>query len=278
MKLRLLTYNIHKAIGTDRRYEPDRVVEILRQSEADILCLQEVDFRVPRSSYDDIAFSFAEALGFHYTLGLNVFLKRGAYGNAILSRYPILHSENLNITWSIKKPRGCLMSRIVTPAGELAVLNMHLGLAGFERLRQVRMILESQFVGRLGSLPAVFAGDTNDRTQKVDRMFSFMGFRDTSIIRRPEKKSAEKKSAKKTITLPDWKKLKQIGDLKELKSLGVVGDLQTFPSYTAIPLIRIDKMFVSNHFTIQNHLVLKNQKTKVASDHLPLIVDLELKS
>ena len=272
--MRLLTYNIHKAIGTDRRYEPDRVVEILRQSEADILCLQEVDFRVPRSSYDDIAFSFAEALGFHYSLGLNVFLKRGAYGNAILSRYPILNSENLNITWSIKKPRGCLMSRIITPAGELAVLNMHLGLAGFERLRQVRMILESSFVNRLGNVPAVFAGDTNDRTTKVDRMFSFMGFRDTSMIRRPQK-VAKLKSTKKAIVMPDWKKLKQIADLKELKSFGVVGDLQTFPSYTTIPLIRIDKVFVSNHFQIQNHQVVKNQTTKVASDHLPLIVDLE---
>lgn len=270
MVLRLLTYNIHKAIGTDRRYRPERVAEILHQSGADILCLQEVDFSVPRSHHDDLAHRLAEALGFHCSLGLNVFLKRGAYGNAILSKYPIVHTENLNITWGIKKARGCLMSRIETPAGDVAVLNMHLGLAGFERIRQVRMILESSFLQTVQSLPTVIVGDTNDRAEKVDRLFNRKGYIDTSSVR------VKPAVAKKTVQLPDWRKLKNIKDIKEIRSLGIPVDLQTFPSYSPFPLIRIDKVFVNNRFEIRAHEVIRNGHTRIASDHLPVQVDLHV--
>jgi endonuclease/exonuclease/phosphatase family metal-dependent hydrolase len=270
MVLRLLTYNIHKAIGTDRRYCPDRIVEILLASDADIICLQEVDFKVPRSHHDDLAHRLAEALRYHCSLGLNVFLKHGAYGNATLSRHPILHTENLNITWGIKKARGCLMSRIQTPSGEVAVLNMHLGLAGFERIRQVRMILESAFLQTVQNLPVVIAGDTNDRADKVDRLFSSRGYVDTSTIR------ARPAAAKKSVQLPDWRKLRNISDIQEIRSLGIPVDLQTFPSYSPFPLIRIDKVFVNDRFKILAHKVIRNARTRIASDHLPVQVDLEV--
>ena len=97
MEISVLTYNIHKAIGNDRSYQPGRIVEILRESSADILCLQEVDFQVPRSHNDDLARKLAEALEMEYDLGLNVQLKKGAYGNATLSRFPIVHTENLGM-------------------------------------------------------------------------------------------------------------------------------------------------------------------------------------
>lgn len=247
------------------------MAEVLHESGADIICLQEVDFSVPRSHNDDLAHRLGEALGFHCALGLNVFLKKGAYGNAILSRYPILHTENLNITWGIKKARGCLMSRIEIPGGEMAVLNMHLGLAGFERIRQVRMILESSFLQTVKDLPTVILGDTNDRADKVDRLFQRMGFTDTSMIR------ASMKAAKKAVPLPDWRKLKNIKDIKEIRSLGIPVDLQTFPSYAPFPIMRIDKVFVNNRFEIRSHQVLRNSLTRKASDHLPVVVDLQLR-
>jgi endonuclease/exonuclease/phosphatase family metal-dependent hydrolase len=247
------------------------VAEILRSSEADILCLQEVDFKVPRSHHDDLAHRLAEALGFHCSLGLNVFLKHGAYGNAILSRYPIVHTENLNITWGIKKARGCLMSRVETPYGDIAVLNMHLGLAGFERLRQVRMILQSSFLSTVQQLPTVIVGDTNDRAEKVDRIFHVRGFIDTSTIREKVKRS------KRSVRLPDWRKLKNLRTVNEIRSLGIPVDLQTFPSYSPLPLIRIDKVFVNDRFEIRSHKVIRNGHTRVASDHLPVQVDLHVR-
>lgn len=267
--LHVLTYNIHKAIGNDRRYRPDRILEILRASKADILCLQEVDYRVPRSRNDDLAHLLANGLGFHCALGLNVFLKHGAYGNAILSRYPIVHTENLNITWGIKKARGCLMSRIQAPGGEVAVMNMHLGLAGFERSWQVRKILRSAFFERVRTLPTVVLGDTNDRAEKVDRLFALVEYVDSSSPN-GRLQGGELHSAR------NWRRLKELKNVKEIRRLKFPVELQTFPSYAPFPLIRIDKVFVNDRFRVKSHEVLRNRATKVASDHLPVVVGLEV--
>ena len=237
MEISVLTYNIHKAIGNDRSYQPQRIIEILKESEADILCLQEVDFQVPRSHNDDLARKLAESLEMEYDLGLNVQLKKGAYGNATLSRFPIVHTENLNITWGIKKPRGCLMSRIDTPAGEIAVLNFHLGLAGFERMSQIRMILESSFLEMVRNLPVIMLGDTNDRVGKLNPILSAGGFTDTYKGNR----------------------------------------MHSFPSYTPSPLIRIDKVFLNRRGQLLEHRVLLNKRTRVASDHLPVLAKLKIK-
>ena len=237
MEISVLTYNIHKAIGNDRSYQPDRIIQILKDSSADILCLQEVDFQVPRSHQDDLARLLAEAMGMEYELGLNVQLKKGAYGNATLTRFPILHTENLNITWGIKKPRGCLMSRLETPAGEIAILNFHLGLAGFERSRQVKMILESSFLEMVRDLPTVLLGDTNDRTGRLNAALKEAGFVDSYTGNR----------------------------------------MNSFPSYTPSPLIRIDKVFTNHFLEVTDHKVLRNPGTRVASDHLPVLVTLRIK-
>ncbi len=272
--LRILTYNIHKAIGNDRKYSLNRIIEILKKSQADIICLQEVDYLVPRSYNEDLALIIAENLHYHYELGLNVYLKKGAYGNAILSRFPITHSENLNITWGIKKRRGCLMTRIIVPESllfsdllyndfrsyflqkykkkvlktkEIAIINMHLGLANFERIWQVKQILNSAFLYLMDNFPIVLAGDTNDRSEKIDAIFEQKGFMDSSKV--------------------FSKYLK-----KHKKSM-----FYTFPSYAPTPLIRIDKIFVNNFWKVHNHTVIKNEITKIASDHLPVYVDLQLK-
>lgn len=161
------------------------------------------------------------------------------------------------------------MSRIQTPGGEVAVMNMHLGLAGFERSWQVRKILRSAFFERVRGMPTVVLGDTNDRAEKVDRLFALVNYLDSSTIRtRPAR--GEKRR------LPDWKKLKDLKNVKEIRSLKFPVELQTFPSYAPFPLIRIDKVFVNDRFRVQSHDVIRNRATKVASDHLPVVVGLEL--
>lgn len=242
----------------------------MKNSQADIICLQEVDYLVPRSSYEDLALRIAEGLNYHYELGLNVYLKKGAYGNAIFSRFPILHSENLNITWGIKKRRGCLMSKILVPEELLkndlnfaqykkeesqktspisttviGVLNLHLGLANFERLWQVEKILSSAFLEITKNIPLIIAGDTNDRLQHVDRIFNAHGFWDSSYLFKKEHPKKRKRY-----------------------------EFYTFPSYT--PLIRIDKVFVNEFWFVIDHKVIKDKLTKIASDHLPVYVDLKL--
>ena len=95
MRLRVLSYNIHKCIGgVDRRYDPTRVVEVIHRLDPDVVMLQEVDDGVPRSNHDRQVDVLGEQLGMHYrTWFPNVEVRGGGhYGNAILSRYPILES------------------------------------------------------------------------------------------------------------------------------------------------------------------------------------------
>jgi len=272
--IRILTYNIHKGIGNDRKYSIDRIIEILKKSQADIICLQEVDFLVPRSNNDDLPHIIAENLGYHYEIGLNVYLKKGAYGNAIFSRFPIIHSENLNITWGIKKRRGCLMAKIIVPLDllksnifykdfkekiqtslslkkdipikEIGILNMHLGLANFERLWQVEQILNSAFIQIMNHHPIIIAGDTNDRLERIDKLFEKKEFFDTSKI---------------------------ISNIVKVNK----NQFYTFPSYAPQPLIRIDKIFINPYWELKDHKVIRDKNTKKASDHYPVYVDLKLK-
>ena len=108
MKIRVLSYNIHRAIGIDRRFAPERIIQILRDHDADIVLLQEVDEGVPRSRELKLVKELADALDYpHYAMGHNVSLRKGKYGNATLSRFPILRERNIDLTVGIRKRRGC---------------------------------------------------------------------------------------------------------------------------------------------------------------------------
>ncbi|MCR9143557.1 MAG: endonuclease/exonuclease/phosphatase family protein [bacterium] len=242
MELKFVTYNIHKAIGNDRKYRPERIVEILQKQDADFIALQEVDQGVPRSSNEDLAQVLAEALGMHYVLGLNVKLSRGSYGNATLSRYPIIGSRNMNITWSIKKRRGCLITHISLPKKkELVIFNIHLGLAAFERMFQIKRMLNSHSLTALKHLPQVILGDTNDHNHKLTPVMESAGFHD---------------------------------------SVGGQAGHHTFPSFTPRsmrPLLRLDKIFYNDRLAVSEHKVIVDPETKIASDHLPLTAVLKLR-
>lgn len=180
MELTFLTYNIHKAIGNDRLYELQRVIDVCKEIDADFIALQEVDQGAPRSKYEHQAEIISEALGMEYILGLNVYLKKGAYGNAIFSRYPIIKHTNINLTWTIKKPRACLAARVRLPdQQEIAVMNFHLGLAGIERMKQAKMMLGSAFLKESDGLPVLMMGDSNDRSHKLTSVMKKAGFEDT---------------------------------------------------------------------------------------------------
>lgn len=174
-----MTYNMHKGIGNDRLYQLDRILEVCKDIEPDFISLQEVDQFVPRSLNDDQAKIIADRLGMEYVLELNVKLKTGSYGNAIFSRYPILKSENINLTWSIKKPRACLATTIRLPGTDIVMMNFHLGLAGIERMKQIRMLLDSDFLQKFQNLPTVIMGDSNDRAHRLNPVMSKAGYEDT---------------------------------------------------------------------------------------------------
>jgi endonuclease/exonuclease/phosphatase family metal-dependent hydrolase len=236
MEFSFLTYNIHKGIGNDRSYQLNRTIEVIRSTDADFIMLQEVDHHVPRSANLDTAKVIAEEFGLHYGIGLNVKLKVGAYGNATFSRFPILKKRNMDLTWGIKKARGVLITSLETPAGIINVWNYHLGLAGVERIWQVKKMLHSLHLRGEGSLPTIIVGDSNDRNHRLNPIFENVGFADTCRFT----------------------------------------NLKTYPSYA--PLWRLDKMYVSSHFSIREHTVIRTKLSRVASDHLPVLTTLKLRT
>ncbi len=246
MELTFLTYNIHKAIGTDRRYRPGRIVEVIQELNPDFLALQEVDKGVPRSRGEDLARIIAEELGLHFRLGLNVKLKNGWYGNATLTRFPIVRSYNHNITISIKKKRGCLNCVCDVEGREIAVMNYHLGLSAIEQNIQTKKILTSHFLKTHEDLPVIVLGDSNDRMHRLNPLMEKCGFSDSA------RHNGEQKPSGREI-------------------------LSTWPSYAPIGW-RLDKIFFSGQFHLVEHRVVKNKRTKIASDHFPVLARLSLKT
>ncbi len=180
MRIRFLTYNIHKAIGNDRVYNPDRIAAVLKSMDPDVIALQEVDSGAERSMRHHQAEILAEALGMNYAFALNVKLKSGGgYGNALLTKFSIESWQNIDLTWTIKKVRSCLAGVIDTGSGEILVMNYHLGLAGIERIIQARKLMKSPYYNDFSGLPAVLLGDTNDRSHKLDSVLSHHGFKDS---------------------------------------------------------------------------------------------------
>lgn len=242
MDLSFVTYNIHKGIGNDRLYRLQRIIDICRDLDADFIALQEVAHQTPRSKYEDMAKRLSDELGMFYKLGLNVKLKRGGYGNTTFSKYPITDASNMDITWAKKKKRGCLITLVQlpnqhkNPKSELAILNMHLGLAGLERKKQIAKILNSQFLRRHKDLPIVLLGDSNDRKDKLGGLMNDAGFTDT--CNKPR--------------------------------------MQTFPAFT--PVWRLDKIYINHGLVLQEHSVIKNKQTRMASDHLPVLARVRIET
>jgi endonuclease/exonuclease/phosphatase family metal-dependent hydrolase len=241
VRLRTLSYNIHKCIGgIDRRYDPDRIVEVIQNLDVDVAMLQEVDGGVARSNRDHQVELLAERLGLRYhTWFPNVDVRGGGqYGNAILSRYPIVESTNLDLTIRFKKRRSALHAVLRVRHDDVDrtvhVYNMHLGLARYERRRQLRMFLDSHpFQNLHHDTPIVVGGDLNDVYGGLGELLAPAGFR--GIERRP-------------LTFPAW------GPMRALDAIFVRGAMDF------LRLARCD-----------------SELARRASDHRPLVAEVRLR-
>jgi endonuclease/exonuclease/phosphatase family metal-dependent hydrolase len=169
VSLRVVSYNIHKGIGgVDRRYDLGRIVDVLQSYAPDVALLQEVDDGVARSRHDRQVERLAEATQLtHFAYQRNVSVKSGHYGNAILSRFPLHDVDHVDLTIPLKKRRQALVARCRMSLGDatrsVELVNVHLGLAGFERTMQLRRLLAAAPLNRVRrSTPLVLGGDFND--------------------------------------------------------------------------------------------------------------------
>jgi endonuclease/exonuclease/phosphatase family metal-dependent hydrolase len=165
--LRVGTYNVRGCIGLDRRYDPERIGDVLVELGCDIVGLQEVDVGRRRSHAEDQAHVLARRLGFVHAFGAALWdSDAGAYGNAVLSRWPIVSETILTLPgvsgWRCE-PRCSIEAVVATPWGQLTVWCVHLGIRSFEKLRQGLALVTELARSALSRrrFPLAICGDLN---------------------------------------------------------------------------------------------------------------------
>ena len=155
--IRVASYNTHGGVGRDGHFVPKRIAEVLKELEADVIGLQEVENR--RTGFDMLNYLAAET-GFHAIAG-PTFLRRGAdYGNGLLTRFKVLSVRKINLCVERCEPRGAIDAELDCGGTPMRVLATHLGLRPSERREQIQRLLNALEGER--PLPTVLMGDINE--------------------------------------------------------------------------------------------------------------------
>lgn len=238
------SYNMRKAIGTDRRRDPSRVLDVLREIDADIVALQEADKRfggrgsaVPHELIDSHGLYKPVHVGVRHKRPLETAHRHadrllkldtrniGWHGNAILVKRHIGVIDCKPLDLPTLEPRGAVMAELLIGDKPLRVVGMHLDLSGLWRRRQMRAIIEA-IARRPQPMPTVLMGDTNE-----------------------------------------WRS--EAGCLKDLN--GEFHIAPTGPSFHARhPVAALDRIIVHKDLNIEAAGVHLSPAAKRASDHLPI--------
>ncbi len=236
---RIATYNIHKCVGLDRKFSPERIADVLREVDADIIALQEVLCHSSSNRREDQAGFIAGELEMDLRFGENRQIKTGQYGNAILSRLPLKTFENFDISVKKYEPRGCLRTEITLFEDQtLQFFNVHLGTSFFERRRQVHnLFAEHVLDNRKITGNRIIAGDFNEWTSGL-----------TTRIFKANFEAVDPKTH--------------------------LGTKRTFPGI--LPVLHLDNIYFDNKFKLVNAFLHKSRTALIASDHLPIVAEFEI--
>jgi endonuclease/exonuclease/phosphatase family metal-dependent hydrolase len=235
--IRVVTYNVHKCRGLDRKVRPDRILKVLQDIDADVVALQEV-LSIPKLSREDNQVRYlAEELDLHFCVGENRKLKGGAYGNVILSRLPIVQNQNYDISVRWREQRGCLRADLAWGDSLLHVFNVHFGTDFLERRFQVRKLINTKILHNeeLQGLRLVM-GDFNEWTRGLTSQMLSSNLNSVDL----------KKYLKRSRTYP-----------------GV------------LPILHLDHIYFDEGMILKNLKLYKSRTAMIASDHLPLIAEFE---
>lgn len=242
-ELRLMTYNVHGCGGMDGRVSPRRVARVIRGQMPDIVALQELDLGRRRSRAEDQAAIIARELDMHAVFCPTITRGEEHYGHALLSRYPIEIVKRARLphdptSWW-QEPRSAMWARVDVAGRVINVITTHLGLGPRERVLQVRALLGEEWIGSIPpEEPVVLCGDFNALPGSAPYRLTAARLRDV-----------------------------QAADQGH-RPLGTFSSMQ--------PLVRLDHIFTTPHFTRRQVVVVRNDLTRVASDHLPLVADLQI--
>lgn len=225
--MRILSYNIHGCVGRDGREDPDRVLELIREADADIVGLQEV------YHHDALDRSFLEALEtLPYSsviYGKTMRKPEADYGNLLLLRNTPHKIQRIELPHHQGEPRGLICADTHWHGQPLRVLVTHLDLGIAERKRQTDRILQ-QLPPRESKTACILMGDLNE-----------------------------------------WLPLRPYFR-KFVAQFDHCSRARTFPIKPA--LFALDRIALRGHFNKVHFHTLDNSTAKIASDHRPLLCEL----
>ena len=237
---RILTYNVHRCVGTDRRLDVGRIAAVIAAERPDIVALQEVDVGRARTGGVDQAQAIAARLGMSFRFHAALEVEEELYGDAILTALPerLIRAGPLpgHPRFRGLEPRGALWVAVEVDGVELQVLNTHLGLVPQEQSLQAAALAGPHWLGGPGRRdPLIVLGDFNAGRRSAACRRLIHGLRDL-------------------VTGPD----------------GLRG-IATFPS--VLPMRQIDHVFGGDGLVRRAAHAASTPLARKASDHLPLVVD-----
>jgi endonuclease/exonuclease/phosphatase family metal-dependent hydrolase len=234
--IRIVTYNIHKCRGMDRQVRPERIARVLRELDADVIALQEVIAEEHGSAEQNQAQFIADVLGGYGVHFGEARLHLGApYGNAILSRVPVVKTQTYDLTRHGRERRGCLRVDIQCGRQLLHVFDVHLGTSFFERRHQGRRMISTDVLGSSElNAPTIVVGDFNEWTRGLATRL--MSTRYSSVEARLH--------------------------LQRRK---------TYPGF--MPVLHLDHFYFDERLELVKAKLVRTKMALVASDHLPIVAE-----
>jgi endonuclease/exonuclease/phosphatase family metal-dependent hydrolase len=233
--LRIATYNIHRCRGMDRRTAPLRIAEVLREIDADVIALQEVIGAGPAGAGQ--AEEIGAALGMGWVMTAVRHLRRHLFGNVVLSRFPIAHHSQYDLSWRTCEPRACQRADLELGQNRvLHVYNVHLGTAVLERRYQAPRLASYVHDHRIKG-PKIILGDFNEWMRGL---------------------------ATRTLS-------------SLFESIDIHPHLKRRRTYPGIfPVVHLDHIYYEGDVEVRSVELPRNRKALIASDHLPLVANLRI--
>jgi endonuclease/exonuclease/phosphatase family metal-dependent hydrolase len=233
-RLRIVTYNVHRCRGLDGRTRPDRIAAVLGDVAADVIALQEVVGAGPHGGGH--AAAIGAALGMGWVLAEARQLRGRPFGNAVLSRFPITHHVEHDLSWKTCEPRRLQRVDVALNGHVLHVYNVHLGTAILERRHQAQrlatIVLDRHVTG-----PKLVLGDFNEWTRGLA----------TALL---------------------TERLRSVDLGSHLRQR------RTYPGL--FPLFHLDHIYYTGHVEVVSIQLPRTRLSLVASDHLPLVADIRV--
>jgi endonuclease/exonuclease/phosphatase family metal-dependent hydrolase len=235
-ELRVVTYNIHRCRGLDRRVRPERTAEVLADLNADVIALQEVIGAGPHGQGH--AEQLGAALGMGWVMAPARQLRGHLFGNVVLSRFPVRFHTQYDVSWKTCEPRLCQRVDLDVGTCVLHLYNVHLGTAVLERRYQATRLAAIVRDHRVTG-PKIVLGDFNEWLR-----------------------------GRATATLSSM-----------LQSVDIYQHLRRRRTYPGVfPILHLDHIYYEGDVDVRGVHLPRTRRALVASDHLPLIADLRVRT